>query len=94
MKWLLWILEDGHFIQLRSQGRLPGGVILKFSSGKQALVDLPPLKGLLCTRARAHGLFWGLYLVGRCTEACVKSTVRWAEARLEKAICACQGVTP
>lgn len=41
MKWLLWILQDVH---LRSLERLPGGMILKFSLGRQVLKDLQPLE--------------------------------------------------
>ena len=41
MKWLLWILQDVH---LRSLERLPGGMILKFSLGRQILKDLQPLE--------------------------------------------------
>lgn len=63
MKWLLWILEDGHLIQLRSLGRFPGGLILKFSSGRQALKDLQHLEGLERTKARERGLFWPFHSV-------------------------------
>ena len=34
MNWLLWTLQDVH---LRSLERLPGGMILKFSLGRQVL---------------------------------------------------------
>ena len=36
MNWLLWTLQDVH---LRSLERLPGGMILKFSLGRQVLKD-------------------------------------------------------
>lgn len=85
VKVIKWILEDSHFIQLRSQGKLPGGVIFKFGSGRQTLKDLQHLQGSVYTRARECGLFWQLHLVCPLPrEECVRT-------RLGKTSCTSQG---